>query len=78
LKDDPQERKNWKFLLVRRLYERSYNEDQVRDLFNFIDWIMVLPEEFSNSFLNELKAYEHEKNMTFITSIEEISIKKST
>jgi hypothetical protein len=58
LKHEPQEMKNWKLLLVRRLYERRYNKDQRRDLFNFIDWIMVLPEELSNIFWNDLRAYE--------------------
>jgi hypothetical protein len=67
LKDDPQERKNWKFLLVRGLYEGSYNKDQIRDLFNFIDQAMVLPEELNNSFLNDLRAYEQEKKIIVVS-----------
>jgi Putative transposase, YhgA-like len=76
LKGKAKERKNWKFLLVQGLYEKGYNGDQVRDMFRFIDWIMVLPEKLGNTFWNELKAFEQEKNMTFITSVEEIGIKK--
>jgi hypothetical protein len=76
LKGKAQERKNWKFLLVQGLYEKGYNEYQIKDLFRFIDWIMVLPERLSNSFWNDLKAYEQAKNMTYITSVEEIGIKK--
>jgi hypothetical protein len=68
LKDDLQERKNWKFLLVRGLYEGSYSKDQIRDLFNFIDWIMVLPEESNNIFLNDLRTYEQDKKMICITN----------
>jgi hypothetical protein len=68
LNDDPQEKKNWKFLLVRGLYERSYNKDRIRDLFDFIDRIMVLPEEFSSGFWNDLEAYEQEKKMICITN----------
>jgi hypothetical protein len=76
LKRKAKERKNWKFLLVQGLYEKGYNGDQVRDVFRFVDWIMVLPEKLDNTFWNELKAFEQEKNMTFITSVERIGIKK--
>jgi hypothetical protein len=68
----PKKGKNWKFLLVRGLYERGYNKEQIMDLFNFIDWIMFLPEEFSNSFWNDLKAYEQEKKVNYITGVEKI------
>jgi hypothetical protein len=76
LKAQASERKNWKFLLVRGLYEKSYNRDQIMDLFKFIDWILVLPEALSNSFWNDLKTYEEEKKMTYITSVEKIGFKR--
>jgi hypothetical protein len=76
LKNQASERKNWKFLLVRGLYEKSYNKDQILDLFKFIDWILVLPEALSNSFWNDLKTYEEEKKMTYITSVEKIGFKR--
>jgi hypothetical protein len=75
LKRKAKERKNWKSLLVRGLYDKGYNGDQVRDIYRFIDWIMVLPEKLGDTFWNELKAFEQEKNMTFITSVEKIGIK---
>jgi hypothetical protein len=77
LKRKAKERKNWKSLLVRGLYEKGYNGDQVRDLYRFIDWIMVLPEKLSDTLWNELKAFEQEKNMTFITSGEKIGFKRA-
>jgi predicted transposase/invertase (TIGR01784 family) len=76
LKKKAKERKNWKFSLVRELYEKGYNGDQVRDLYRFIDWIMVLPEKLGDTFWNELKAFEQEKNMTFITTGERIGMRK--
>jgi hypothetical protein len=76
LKSKALERKDWKFLLVQGLYEKGYNGDQVRDLFRFVDWIMVLPEKLENSFWLDLQAYEQEKNMTYVTSVEKIGIKK--
>jgi hypothetical protein len=56
LKDEPQEMENWKLLLVQGLHQKGYKEEKIKDLFDFIDQIMVLPEEFSNSFQNGLKA----------------------
>jgi hypothetical protein len=76
LKKKAKERKNWKFLLVQGLYEKGYNGDQVRDLYRFVDWIMVLPEKLGDIFWHELQDYEQENNMTFITSVERIGIKK--
>jgi hypothetical protein len=70
------ERRNWKFQLVRDLYEKGYNKSQVLDLFRFIDWIIVLPEGLNNSFWNDLKSYEEEKKMAYITSIEKIGFKR--
>jgi hypothetical protein len=37
--------------------------------------MMVLPEKLGGIFWNELKAFEQEKNMTFITSVEKIGSK---
>jgi predicted transposase/invertase (TIGR01784 family) len=76
LQKKAKERKNWKFLLVQGLYEKGYNGDQVRDLYRFVDWIMVLPEKLGDIFWHELQDYEQENNMTFITSVEKIGIKK--
>jgi DNA-binding NarL/FixJ family response regulator len=37
---------------------------------------LVLPKKPGDIFWNELKAFEQEKNMTFVTSVERIGIKK--
>lgn len=69
-------RKSWKFSLVRDLYERSYNREQILALFKFVDWILVLPESLDRSFWRDLKSYEEEKKMTYITSVEKIGFKR--
>jgi predicted transposase YdaD len=51
-------------------------QDRFVHLFWFIDWIIVLPEGLSNSFWNEIKTYEEEKKMTYITSVEKIGFKR--
>jgi hypothetical protein len=75
-KNKAQERKNWKFQLVRGLYDRSYNRSQILDLFRFIDFVIVLPEGLSDSFWNDLKIYEEERKMTYVTSVEKIGFKR--
>jgi hypothetical protein len=75
-KNKAQERRNWKFQLVRGLYDRSYNRSQILDLFRFIDFVIVLPEGLSDSFWNDLKTYEEERKMTYVTSVEKIGFKR--
>ena len=47
---DPPTRKQWKMRLIRELYDAGYNQDQVIDLFNFLDWILVLPKHLETAF----------------------------
>ena len=49
-KKDKQSRKEWKLRLIRRLYEKGYNRDDIVNLFRFIDWMMVLPKGLDRSF----------------------------
>lgn len=65
-------RKTWKFLLVKRLYEADYSRSDVLNLFKFLDWIMMLPDSLKREFWQELKAYEEERKMPYITSIEQM------
>ncbi len=60
----------WKLKLVRMLYERGYNRQQVIELFRFIDWLMILPEELEQSFVETIHQYEEEGKMPYVTSIE--------
>lgn len=65
-------RKIWKLSLIRQLYEKGYARQEIINLFRFIDWVMILPEELSHAFWQELKAYEEEKRMPYLSSIEQI------
>jgi predicted transposase YdaD len=44
----------------------------VVNLFRFIDWVMILPKGLKQAFWTELQAYEKERQMPYITSVEEI------
>jgi len=39
------ERFNAKLHLIRKLYERGYTKQEITDLFEFIDWVLMLSEE---------------------------------
>ena len=46
------------------------------DLYCFIDWLLVLPEDLEEEFARELCEYEKEKIMQYVSSIERIGFKK--
>lgn len=75
-KKDRQSRKEWKLQLIRRLYEQGYNREDITNLFRFIDWVMVLPQDLSQSFWAELKTYEEERRMPYITSVEQLGFER--
>ncbi len=64
------QRKEWKFNLTRRLYERGYERQDVLNLFRFIDWVIALPAELEDEFEQELELYEREMQMPYVTNIE--------
>ena len=69
-------RKDWKFRLTRRLYEQGYERQDVLNLFRFLDWMMELPEGLKQVFRDQLEQYEQERQMPYITSIEQSGIEK--
>jgi hypothetical protein len=72
----PYERFEWKWHLTMALYERGYKKQDVIHLFQFIDWIMTLPEELKKSFSQRIIAYEEERKMKFINCVEEHYMEK--
>ena len=73
---DGRQRKYWKSRLTRMLYERGYVKQDIIDLYCFIDWLLVLPEDLEEEFIRELCAFEKEKTMQYVSSIERIGFKK--
>lgn len=72
----PQERKTWKFSLIRRLYEQGLQEKDIRNLYRFIDWVMILPKALEAEFWQEFKQFEQERTMTYITTGERIGYER--
>jgi len=55
----------WKFRLVRGLYERGFNSEDVQKLFRVIDWLMQLKPRVQKRFRLELDQYEEGRSMPF-------------
>ncbi|BBD58328.1 hypothetical protein NIES2109_11010 [Nostoc sp. HK-01] len=72
----PGERKNWKFSLIRRLYEQGLEERDIRNLYRFIDWVMILPKVLEAEFWQDFKLFEQELTMPYITTGERIGYER--
>ncbi|NCJ06207.1 hypothetical protein GS597_06675 [Synechococcales cyanobacterium C] len=67
---NPGQRKDWKFNLTRRLYERGFERKDILNLFRFIDWVLMLPRALEEQFQDELESFERDMQMPYVTSIE--------
>jgi hypothetical protein len=75
-KDNPQERYTWKWTITRALYEKGFSTTDILNLYRLVDWLMMLPDDLTNQFTQNLIAYEEEKKMPYVTSAERIGIEK--
>jgi hypothetical protein len=72
----PAQRQVWKVRLIKGLYERGLDAEDIRQLFRLIDWIMELPKPLDKLFWQEVTQYQEEKRMPFITTPERIGLEK--
>jgi flagellar biosynthesis/type III secretory pathway protein FliH len=70
---DADARRHWKLRLVKGLYQRGWNADDVRQLFRLLDWPLSLPTELEQQFRQDLDSYEEETHMPYITSVERLA-----
>jgi len=69
-------RYQWKLYLIKRLYRLNYGKEDVIRLFEFIDWIMVLPKALEKALWTEIQSVEEKKKMAYVSSVEKIGIEK--
>jgi hypothetical protein len=69
-KTSQEQRKQQKYLLTIVLYEQGWSRQQVIDLYRFIDWVLTLPPELEAAYQQDVKTYEENQNMPYISSIE--------
>ncbi len=75
-RQDPEGRRRYKVQLVKKLYQRGWTAEEVRQLFRVIDWLLDLPPELKQGFEDELYQWEEENRMPYITSIERSGMEK--
>ena len=73
---EPGRRLVGKLRLMRGLYERGYERQEVLSLFRFIDWVLTLPEELVEQFDQAITSYEEARRMEYVTSIERRAIER--
>ncbi|MGB3287885.1 MAG: hypothetical protein WBA83_01280 [Burkholderiaceae bacterium] len=62
--------------LMRRLYYWRFSPDNVIQLFRIIDAMMALPEALEPAFEQAISQLEEETQMTYITSVERVQLKR--
>ncbi len=67
---DAASRLAWKTTLVRMLYERGYERQDVLELYRLLDWMLKLPEDEEAHFQEDLRRIEEEMAMPYVTAIE--------
>jgi hypothetical protein len=72
-KGDMPGRARAKLGLARRLYERGFGRERILSLLRFIDWLLTLPQEQELAVRQEIRNWEEEQQMPYVTSFERLS-----
>ena len=55
------------------LYQKGYSKEDVLDLFRFIDWVIYLPKDLEDKYLEEVREYEGVRKMEFVAPFERMA-----
>ncbi|NEO27688.1 MAG: transposase, partial [Kamptonema sp. SIO4C4] len=72
----PNTRYQEKLRLIKNLYQRGYERQDILELFRLIDWMMTLPASLEENLTTEIYRYEEERKMPYVTSVERIGMEK--
>ncbi|TRU84462.1 MAG: hypothetical protein EWV76_16205 [Microcystis novacekii Mn_MB_F_20050700_S1] len=64
------QREQWKWTLIRGLYERGLERERIIKLFEIIDRMMTLPNQLQLSLENKIKQFEEERTMPLLSNME--------
>ncbi|MFM6403369.1 MAG: hypothetical protein ACKPGT_01450, partial [Microcystis sp.] len=64
------EREQWKWRLIRGLYEKEFEREQIIKLFEIIDNMMTLFPELQSSLESKIKQFEEERTMPLMSNME--------
>jgi hypothetical protein len=62
--------------LTLHLYNKGWNKKDILNIYKFLDWIMVLPEEFELQYQIAIEQFEGENNMAYITTAERVGMRR--
>jgi hypothetical protein len=65
-----------KYVLTRRLYQLGYSRQNILDLYRFIDWILRLPADLDRQIWQQIRDYEEEQQMTYISTAERVGLQQ--
>ena len=65
-----------KLFLVKKLYGLGYTGEEIRILYTFIDYVLALPDDLEENFMENMREFEDSQETHYITSAERIGIKK--
>ena len=74
--DDAVARYRAKLYLVKSLYHRGWQRQDVLELFRFIDWVLVLPPDLEKRLWNEVQTSEEVQKMRYLSAIERMAIEQ--
>ncbi|MFM6621639.1 MAG: DUF4351 domain-containing protein, partial [Dolichospermum sp.] len=58
------------------LYDLGLQEQDIRNLYRFIDWVMILPKPLENQLWSEYKQFEQERTMRYVTTGERVGYER--
>jgi hypothetical protein len=70
------EREQWKWILIRGLYDRGFTKEKVIKLFKIIDTMMTLPKQLQAGLVTKIKHFEEERKMPLISPTEQLAIER--
>jgi hypothetical protein len=60
--------------LIKSLYRRGWQQQDILELFRFIDWVLELPAGLENQLWNEVQATEEVQKVRYLSTIERMFI----
>ncbi|GFE71940.1 transposase [Chroococcus sp. FPU101] len=70
---DPLLRYQGKLRIAKSLYQRGYSRQDILELFRLIDWMMTLPDRIESEFKQEIRRFEEDLQMPYVTSVERLA-----
>ncbi len=74
--DNRSRRRQWKERLLKGLYNRKWSREEIRQLMRSIDWFLQLSREDDRLVIEHIEADEKEKNVPYISGIEQILVER--